>query len=383
MYALLWFWTVAALWAFLRAARTESLGAWAAFTICGALALYSHNLGFLTFAALGLFAIARAVAASFLPRQTGGGGEPRRYWAFAGKTALAGLGMAVLFAPWLAMVPSQLGKIEQSYWVTRPDFKTLVQTLIVFGFDFENAIFPPGLIAPALFGVLLLLAVVIAQLLRRRTPGDGRERFGAWLLATLAFVPVAALFLMSQWRPVYIIRGLLPAAVYYLILAAWAVARTPRVARYGLLAILVVLVGVTLPSYYGYRDFPRGPFVQLAATLREQLQPGDVIVHSNKLTFFPMYYYDQALPQVFLGDPPGSGSDTMALPTQQALGLYATTLDAATGKAQRVWLVIFHQAMTEAEGAHPHVAWLEAHWRRAQTFSVGNMDVILFVPREP
>jgi hypothetical protein len=225
--------------------------------------------------------------------------------------------------------------------------------------------------------------VVIVQLLDRRPPGDQRERWGAWLLATLAFVPVAALFLISQWRPVYIIRGLLPAAVCYLILAAWAVARMPRVARYGLLAILVVPVGVTLPSYYGYRDFPRGPFVQLAATLREQSQPGDVIVHSNKLTFFPMYYYDQALPQVFLGDPPGSGSDTLALPTQQALGLYATTLDAAIGKAQRVWLVIFHQAMAEVVGVHPHVAWLEVHWTRAQTFSVGNMDVILFVPREP
>lgn len=381
MYALLGFWTVAALWTFLRAARTESPGAWAAFTVCGTLALYSHNLGFLTFAALGLFAIARAVAASSLPHQEGSGVELRRRWALAGKTALAGLGMALLFAPWLALVPSQFGKIEQSYWVTRPDFKTLVQTLIVFAFDFENAIFPPGLIAPALFGVLLLLVVVIVQLLGRHTPRDRRERFGVWLLATLAFVPVAALFLISQWRPVYIIRGLLPAAVCYLILAAWAVAQTPRVARCGLLAILFVLTGATLTSYYSYRDFPRGPFVQLAAALREQLQPGDVILHSNKLTFFPMHYYDRALPQEFLSDPPGSGSDTLAYPTQQALGLYATTLDAATGKAQRVWLVIFHQAMTEVEGVHPHVAWLEAHWTQAQTFSVGNMDVILFVPR--
>lgn len=381
MYALLGFWTVAALWAFLRATRKGRLGAWAAFTVCGALALYSHNLGFLTFAGLGLFVIAHAIAASFLPHKEGGGVEQRRRWALAGKTALAGLGMALLFAPWLALVPSQFGKVEQSYWVTRPDFKALVQTLIVFSFDFENAIFPSGLIAPALFGVLLLLVVVIVQLFRYHAPRDHPVRFGAWLLATLAFAPVAALFLISQWRPVYVIRGLLPAAVCYLILAAWAVAQMPRVARYGLLAILVLLAGATLTSYYSYRDFPRGPFAQLAVALRDQLRPGDVILHSNKLTFFPMYYYDRALPQEFLGDPPGSGSDTLAYPTQQALGFYSTTLDAATGKAQRVWLVIFRQAMIEVEGVHPHVAWLEAHWTRAQAFSMGNMDVILFVPR--
>ncbi len=395
MYALLGFWSAAAFWAFVRATRTGSARAWVAFTVCGTLALYSHNLGFLTFAAVGVFVVARAV----LSEPT----ERRQRWAGAAKTALAGLIMAVLFAPWLALVPSQFGKIEQAYWVTRPDFKTLVQTLIVFSFDFENAIFPPSLVAPVLFGAVLLLVVAIVQVVvlsgaknpsgslrvcpeRSKGVTDGTEspcqRFGVWLLATLGLVPVLALFLISQWRPVYVIRGLLPAATCYLVLAAWAVAQMPRVARYGLLAILAVLVGATLASYYGYQDFPRGPFVRLDSVLRARMQPGDVILHSNKLTYFPAYYYDRALPQAFLGDPPGSGSDTLAYPTQQALGLYATTLDAATSGAQRVWLVIFKQAIAEVEGVHPHVAWLEAHWTRVQTLSIGDMDVMLFMRKE-
>jgi hypothetical protein len=70
-----------------------------------------------------------------------------------------------------------------------------------------------------------------------------------------------------------------------------------------------------------------------AAALREQLQPGDVILHSNKLTFFPMYYYDRTLAQAFIADPLGAGSDTLAYPTQQALQLYATDLEAATSDA--------------------------------------------------
>jgi len=360
MYAMLGFWSIAALAACVRAWQSNSLCAWAAFAICGALALYSHNLGFLTFIALGLFAVARALVSS-------------RYWILVAKTALAGLVMLLLFAPWLALVPGQFGKIQQAYWIPRPDPKTLVQTLIVFNFDFENAIFPSGLIAPALFGALLLLAVFILQLAR-----NNRQHF-AWLLATLAFAPVLVLFLISQWRPVYIIRGLLPAATCYLILAAWTLTHMPRMARYGLLAILAALAGAVLVNYYSYQGFPRGPYRVLDMFLRAQFQPGDVIIHSNKLTFFPAHVYDPTLPQVFLGDPPGSGSDTLARPTQEALRLFPTNLETAVAGKSRVWLVIFRQAIAEVQGEHPHIDWLQTHLKLEQTFSFGDMDVLLFM----
>ncbi len=370
MYALLGFWSTAALWAWARAARSGHWRAWAAFVVCGALALYSHNLGFLTFMALGIYVIIRAALSQSTERRTA--------WRLTIKTALAGLAMVILFSPWLMVTLTQLGKIQQSYWVTRPDLKTLVQTLIVFSFDFENAVFPRGLIAPALFGAVLLLAVVVVQLARRNPPGNS-QRPGAGLLATLAFVPVLALYLVSQWRPVYIIRGLLPAATCYLIFAAWAVGQMPRAARYGLLAILGGLAALVMFSYYGYAGFPRGPFARLDAELRAQLAPGDVIVHSNKLSFFPAHYYDRTLPQVFLSDPPGSGSDTLARPTQEALGLFPTDLESATGTASRVWLVIFRQALQEVPGAHPHVAWLTERFAQTETVSLGDVDAILFV----
>jgi uncharacterized membrane protein len=383
MYALLGFWSTCSVWAFVRAAQAGSWRAWAAFVICGVLALYSHNLGFLTFAALGLFVIMRAV----LPLTVLGGrrdrNEPemRQRWDLVGRTAIAGPCMLLLFTPWLVLVPGQFGKIEQAYWVTRPDLKALVQTLIVFAFDFENAIFPPKLIVPSLFGAVLLLAVVIINVIRGQAANARRHRFGVWLLASLALVPVLTLFLISQWRPVYIIRGLLPAAIFYTILAAWAVAQMPRVARYGLLTILAALAIATLVGYYRYQDFPRGPFDQLDARLRTQMRPGDVIVHSNKLTFFPAHYYDGSLPQSFVRDAPGSGADTLAQPTQQALGLYATTLQAATFGAQRVWLVMFQQAITEYQivgRRHPDLIWMDAHFSPAQVIVLGSLRVYVY-----
>lgn len=362
MYAMLGFWSVAALAAYVRAWRRDALAAWAAFVIYGALALYSHNLGFAPFAAIGVWVLARLAV-----RRTQEAGR------LALKTALAGAAMAVLFLPWLARVPSQLGKIGQAYWVERPGIVTLVQTLLAFSFDFENARMPALLLPAALFGALLALALIVWQLARRR-----QARGPAGWLGLLAFVSVALVFLISQWRAVYIIRGLLPAAILYTALIGWALASLPKPARLIFGTVLAGILAGALVSYYGYDGFPRGPYAALDAFLRAQAQPADVIVHSNKLTFFPAHVYDRTLPQVFLADPAGAGSDTLALPTQQALGLFPTTLETATAGKERVWLVIFRQAIAEAGGIQPHVEWLEQRYQLAQTWAFGDMDVMLF-----
>jgi len=393
MYAMLGFWSVAALVAWVRAWHNDSLRAWAAFVVCGALALYSHNLGFATFVTVGAWVLARLMRAYLCSPPALPASRGREERTLALKTILAGLAMAALFAPWLMQVPGQMGKIGQAYWVARPGALTLVQTLIAFAFDFENAVFPRALLPLALFGALLALGVVVWQivirLIHKGHRGTQRKISGplcpSWaisFLAVLAFAPVALMFVISQWVPVYIIRGLIPASICYAALVGWALAGMPRPARVAFGIPLGVLVAAILIAFYGYAGFPRGPYPALDAFLRAQIRPGDAVVHSNKLTFFPAHVYDRALPQVFLSDPPGSGSDTLAYPTQQALGLYATTLDNATLGAQRVWLVIFKQAIVEMEGAHPHVAWLDARFERTRTFSFGDIDVMLFARKE-
>jgi hypothetical protein len=174
---------------------------------------------------------------------------------------------------------------------------------------------------------------------------------------------------------------MIPAAIVYTALVGWALAVMPRSARIVFGAPLGVLVVVVLFAFYGYAGFPRGPYAALDAFLRAQSQPGDLILHSNKLTFFPAHIYDRTLPQVFLGDPPGSGSDTLARPTQEALGLFPTDLETATANHSRVWLIIFRQAVTEVEGDHVHLAWLSERFATVQTFTFGGLDVILFARR--
>ena len=122
------------------------------------------------------------------------------------------------------------------------------------------------------------------------------------LLLSLTVAPIVLTFLASQIRPVYIVRALLPSALmYYVLVAGVLVAgRAPRLVKWGLLLPSALIVAAALINHYGYAQFPRPPFDRAAAYLRAHYQPSDVIVHSNKLTFFPTHYYDRSLPQEFI-----------------------------------------------------------------------------------
>jgi hypothetical protein len=114
--------------------------------------------------------------------------------------------------------------------------------------------------------------------------------------------------------------------------------------------------------------------------LRSHSQPGDAIVHSNKLTFLPTYYYDRSLAQEFIADEPGSPSDTLAYPTQQALGLFATAdIATATLGHERVWFVVFRRAIDEYRAAgyadHPQLAWLAEYYTLVSVMSFNDLDV--------
>jgi mannosyltransferase len=367
MYAQLGFWSALALYGFVRYWQGGLVRWWWVFVIAGAGALYSHNLSAAVFAVLGAWVIFDALRTRMLR--------------LLRATLLAGVAMLVLWLPWLVFVPSQFGKIEQAYWVPPPTVATLIQTLLVFAFDFDNAA-PPSILLPILlFGALLIPTLVVYEVVRRARRLDQVKRTRLVFIATMAVAPIALLFAISQWHSVYIIRGLMPAFLWYAIIFGWALAGMPR--RAGEIAALAfgAIVLVTLPAYYAYAEFPRSPFKHADQALRARVLPDDVIVHDNKLSFFPMYYYDPPLPQTFIADPPGAGSDTLAYPTQQALGLYATNLASATKNKQRVWFVIFQDAIDQSTGqgrTQPNLAWMEQHYHQVSLERFNDLNVYLF-----
>jgi hypothetical protein len=232
----------------------------------------------------------------------------------------------------------------------------------------------------------MIVIVGLIQTIRSTYQTNTRE--GLWLLY-LTFVPALLLFLFSQWVPVYVERALLPSGAVFCIWLAWTINRTKlsRFVQYSLLALLGFASLLGIYQHVTYRDFPYGPFQELDQSLRERIEPHDVIVHSNKLSLLPALLFDRELPQSFIGDPPGSPTDTLAPATQQVLNIEAEKdIVSATGDAQRVWYIIYKRSLEEyqAHGSstHPDLEYLDAHYTLEFVENWDGLQIFLYT-REP
>jgi hypothetical protein len=243
-----------------------------------------------------------------------------------------------------------------------------------------NLPLPNNLLFVGLFIALIVVSISLVQTFRR----TNRNPNALWLI-TMSFAPPILLFVVSQWVPVYVERALLPSGVIFCIWLAWAMFDTPLPVpiRNGLLALLVIGVTTGLYQHITYRGFPYAPYQELGASLRERIRPGDAIIHSSKLSLLPAAYYDRTLPQIFIADPPGSNTDTLAEATRKVLGLtIASDTESATRDARRVWFIIFGQSIQEyvkaGESTHPQLAWLNANYSLVEVQSWGDLRVYLF-----
>jgi len=317
-------------------------GWWAGLIAAGALALYTHNLAVFSLVAPNVYLAIR------------------RSWRDLGRLVLAQVAMVLVFLPWLVVVPGQVAKIQAAFWTPRPGALEIVQAVVSFhaALPLPASWIPVGVTA-AVLAFVATLYVVVRQ-------GGGHT--GTGYLLTLLLIPPGLLFLASYFmRPLFVPRACLLSLIAYLILAGWVIASArPRLLAWTVAAAFGIAAAVGLPAQFAHDTFPRSPFDAAATYLMASDQPGDVVVHDNKLSFFPMHLYAPDLAQVFLPDAPGSHNDTLALPTQRALGLYPLSgVEEAARGARRIRYVVFERALEEysmrPEGQPPALTWLQAH----------------------
>lgn len=323
------------------------------------IALYAHNLA---------FAALLSGNAYFLVR---------RAWRKQAQLILGEFFGAIFFTPWLFYLPTQLDKIQRAFWTSRPGVLEVVQMVVEFT---THLPLPPPLIAFALILSVLVLVFTVWQLVkmtwRKTVPAVG-------LLVALALIPPILMLILSYLiRPVFVPRGAIASALLYAILVGAVIARGGRRVQRVLAMVVLVVAGVLLPFYYSaYGEWRRAPYIQADAFLRSDLQAGDVILHDNKLSFFPMHFYDRMLSQAFLADPAQSDNDTFAPASQAAMQLYPTDFEQAIQDKSRVWFVIYQTAISEANGDHANLARLDAKFRRVQESDYGDLRIYLYTAR--
>ena len=346
MYAFLGMWLLLATYAHQRGSKTGNWRWWIVFSISAALAQYTHNL-----------AAFYLVALALLPVLT-------KDWKTFRSVVLAGVGALVLYFPWLLQLPAQFSKVQNAYWVERPDLSKLFTLLLLY---LTNTPLPAHLTAAALTVSLMIVTIGAIQTIRSLRHAE--ESAGLWPLY-LSFFPPLLLFLFSQWKPVYIERALLPSGAIFCIWLAWTLTKTdlPKVAQYVLLGLLGFSSVLGIYQHLVYRDFPYARFKELDRSLSQHLEPQDVVVHSNKLSLLPALLFDRSLSQTFIADPPGGRADTLAPATQEVLGIRAEeNIQSATRNAKRVWYIIYQRSLDEYQAVgtktHPDLEYLASHFR--------------------
>jgi hypothetical protein len=329
-----------------RGAQTggkSSRAAWTAFILCALGAMYTHNAAVLALALPDLYLLLR------------------RRWRLLLRVILAQGAAGVLMLPWLVLLPQQIAKVQRAWSLWPPGVVDVLQVPVVWSAGLPL----PGwtLYAGALLGIEILALLALEV-------WNGRRDEQVWMLGLPVLALPVAFFAVSHLvRPVFVPRGFILAATAYLGLAGWAISRGWQRGTGKLLLggfVLAALIG--LPAQAGFASFPRSPFESAGAALSAEVQPDEIVLHDNKLSYFPVRYYQPDLAQVFQPDAPGSGNDTLAEATQAALEIYPLRdLEAEAGDRPGVYFVVFTQAIREYDlmdpAGHPTLKWLDARYR--------------------
>ncbi|MEO8610046.1 MAG: glycosyltransferase family 39 protein, partial [Chloroflexota bacterium] len=367
MYALLGLLLSLATWCFVKGWRGKSWRWWIAFGILAGLAMYTQQLAAFYLVALGLVPIIARRKDQLI------------------RVSVGAVVAIVIYLPWLVNLPGQLEKVRSYYWLSPPNIAKPIGTM--YSFLVVNLDIPAPYSTIGFLGSLFLILFLTVQVilyLRRRVRSDRKPLlFVLWL----AVLPVALMWLVSQVQPVYLERALLPSALMLYLALGWLLTRSglPRPIVGVLAAIGLVMVGIGLYHQYTIATFPNSPFQTAVAYIRDNWQDGDVIVHQNKLSALPTVYYARDLNQRFLGDLPGSSEDTLALPTQQALGLLADACVQLAGRgAQRIWWVTFDFVEAQYKGSNrleelqQSLDWLDEHYARSDEQHFNDLDLVLY-----
>jgi uncharacterized membrane protein len=364
MYSLMTMFLLLATLAYQRGTKTGKWRWWVVFAFAAAAAQYVHHLSAFYLIALALLPILR------------------KDWKAFSRLVVAGIGALILYLPWALQLPAQFTKVQNSYWVERPDVSKFFTLILVY---ITNTPLPSRLIAAALFVALIGVTIGIIQTIQ--TSRKRVDKTGLWLFY-LAFAPPMFLFLFSQWRPVYIERALLPSGAIFCIWLAWVLFKTNLVLpiQYSLFVLLGVASLLGIYQHITYHDFPYGPFEKLDASLRQRVEPEDAVIHSNKLSMLPALLFDRTFPQAFVGDVPGSSGDTLATATQEVLAVKAASdIASAANGAERVWYVIYQRVLDEydpsGKSEYPDFKYLDAQYNLLSQEKWDGLQVFLYVKK--
>lgn len=289
-------------------------------------------------------------------------------WTRLLRFGLASAVALLVFAPWVPTVVRQVesgggGWVEQS--IGAPGPRALLDTLIAFSLGTVPKSLPTLI---RRMGYLLFLAAAAWAILvdgtgRRRAAATRHQRDALVFVVCVSMLPILAAWSVSQVKPLFSLRYLLPFLPPFLLLVARGISRLPgHQVRVGATVVLLglALAGTARQVAIAQKDDWRGAAAIIAATA----QPGDALLFNPGWNYKAFDYYAAGrYPEIVLPVP------------------VPATIEADLGshlaEHRRVWLFDQPNHYTDPTGRVR--GWLTEHWRRVASADIrGVGSVTLF-----
>jgi len=315
------------LWALLRAINGRGRAAWSAFAVASTLSLYTHNYAIFTVAAH------FAVGGLLIATRARGTDDRAATLRDLGRLALAGVVVAVAYAPWMAVLSGQARDVAAGHWIDWPDDRDLLAELGVWSVGAGNL----GRVELAVVGAILALLLAVAVVRSGRAGAAAIALAAAPWIGCLAAGPIVG-------RPLYQARYLTFAQLPFFLAIGLGVASLPgRFARFAVAAALIATAAL------GEWDRPWGPSPGMpaigaaVADLSGSIRSTDLVVVRSPAELDLVRYY---LRQVGIANPVasavslrGRGLGRVSYGAAIGPGDSLSDHELARPSGRRVWLV--------------------------------------------
>jgi 4-amino-4-deoxy-L-arabinose transferase-like glycosyltransferase len=322
----------------------------------GCIAMYSHNLGVIGIISVNILFIFEKVRKQFK------------------KILIIQFFILIFSLPWFYYLPQQIEKVQQAFWTNPPGLAEVLQAFLTL-----FAFLPMPKLSMAIVLIMLLSIIVVLTIYLFRS----ESKTARMLILFILFPPVLLFLLSYIVQPVFVPR-------IFISSAAWAFILCGKYLEEGIkfpvgklnFMFLVIISVLSLPHLYLFESFPRSDFRGLSSHLKSLEDNGALIVHDNKLSFFPTMFYGELNNQNFIRDVPGSPNDTLAKDSELALGFESVTGIEEFLDEEEIVFVVFQRAIDEFSDQgmnHPVLAELQKNFSEDYSInSVSDLNIYHF-----
>jgi hypothetical protein len=337
--------------------------AWVAFIVFSAATLLSHNTAVLFPLATNIFVLGLMLFSRLNKSGSQTAFQAPSFWNWV----KAQIGIFLLWSPWLFALINQASRVYQEFWLPKPSWNTVTQTLRAL----LNASAPgeaSQVVMMWILGAVLCFGLVYY-----------RKKLSIFLfLAALFAVPFLGELIVSIRRPIFIDRTLIWITIpLFLVLAA-------GIAQLRFRLLIIVVVGITSTNYLFstgdiYRFVQKEDWSTAAGCVANFAQKDDLVLFNDALVQIPFDYYftkyeDQYSIQVEKRGVPADMFDNGILEPIMTTNDIPRLISLISGR-KRVWLVYSHNSYTDPMGLVPQTLASEMTPVRTSDFYGGRVQL--------